>query len=164
MMRKQKMRICLWFDNQAEEAARYYTSIFKDSAIGSISRFKKEGFDYHQKPEGSVMTVEFMLNGMQFLALNGGPQFSFDEAMSVMVYCDTQEEVDHYWANLTAGGSESMCGWLKDRFGVSWQIIPEELKNYLGAEDKEKSGKAMNAMFQMKKIDINEIKKAFYGK
>ncbi|MCA9730866.1 MAG: VOC family protein [Deferribacteres bacterium] len=162
-MHKQNMSICLWFDNQAEEAAKFYTSIFKDSKPGAITHFKKEGFEYHGKPEGSVMTVEFELNGMAFLALNGGPLFKFNESMSVMVYCDTQEDVDYYWEKLTEEGTESMCGWLKDKFGVSWQIIPREMGEYYNAKDKEKSSRAVNAMFQMKKLDINEIKKAFNG-
>ena len=124
-MKHQEMTICLWYDSEAEEAAKFYTSIFKDSEIGEISRFGKEGFEHHGKPEGTAMTVSFKLNKMNFIALNGGPMFKFNEAISVMIHCDTQDEIDHYWFSLTEGGEEGPCGWLKDKYGVSWQIVPK---------------------------------------
>ncbi len=160
-MKKQEMMICLWFDDQAEEAARFYTSIFEDSETGKISRFGKEGFEYHHKPEGTVMTVDFRLNQMKFIALNGGPQFKFNEAVSIMVSCETQEEIDHYWTRLTEDGEEQPCGWLKDKFGVSWQIMPPILSKYLTDPDKDKRGKVGQVLFQMKKIDIQTLKQAY---
>src|SRR5512133_1766312 len=130
-MKKNEMAICLWFDDQAEEAAHFYTSIFKDSEIGHIEKYGKEGYEFHHKPEGSLLAIEFRLNDMKFMALNGGPIFKFNESVSVMVFCDTQEEIDNYWSKLTEGGEESMCGWLKDKYGVSWQVVPAILPQLL---------------------------------
>ncbi len=146
---------CLWFDNQAEEAANFYTSIFKDSKIESISRYGKEGFEFHGQPEGTAMTVVFQINGQQFTALNGGPIFKFTEAISFQVFCDTQEEIDYYWEKLTADGNESQCGWLTDKYGLSWQIIPSILPQLLA--DPAKAGKVTMAFMQMKKFDIAKL-------
>jgi predicted 3-demethylubiquinone-9 3-methyltransferase (glyoxalase superfamily) len=156
---------CLWFDNQAEEAARYYTSIFRNSKIGTIARYTEAGQEVHGRPPGSVMTVEFELNGQPFTALNGGPLFQFNEAISFQIMCETQEEVDHYWNKLTAGGDKNaqQCGWLKDKYGVSWQVVPTVLAEMMSDPDKEKSGRAMEAMLQMKKLDIAELERAFEG-
>jgi predicted 3-demethylubiquinone-9 3-methyltransferase (glyoxalase superfamily) len=156
----QRMSICLWFDNEAEEAAKFYTSIFKDSSIGNISRYGKEGFEFHRKPEGTALVVNFKLNGMDFMALNAGPQFKFNESVSIVVSCGTQEEIDHYWTKLTEGGQESQCGWLKDKYGVSWQIVPSMLGELMGGADKERAGRVMKAFLQMKKFDIEKIKNA----
>ena len=160
-----KITACLWFDNQAEEAVQFYTSIFKNSRIGRITRYGKEGYEIHGKPEGTVMTVEFEIDGQPFTALNGGPVFTFNEAISFQVNCETQEEVDYYWEKLSKGGNEKaqQCGWLKDKYGVSWQIIPKILSELVGDPDSEKSQKAMKAMLQMKKIDIETIKRAYEG-
>jgi len=163
-MPQPKMTICLWFDNQAEDAVKFYTSIFKDSETGSINRFGKEGFEFHGMPEGSVMTVNFRLNEMNFIALNGGPLFKFNESISIVVHCDTQEEIDHYWSSLTAGGEESMCGWLKDKFGVSWQINPSILSAYLADKDPAKRSRVGQAIFKMRKLDIQKLKDAYEGK
>lgn len=157
------MTICLWFDDQAEQAANYYCSIFKDSFIGRISRYGKEGYEYHKKPVGTVMSVEFTLNGMHFQGLNGGPQFVFNEATSIVVYCDTQDDIDYYWSKLTADGEEGPCGWLKDKFGVSWQIVPSILPEYLDDPDSTKSQRVAAAYLQMKKFDINTLRKAYEG-
>ena len=162
MAKKQEMHVCLWFDNQADEAAKFYTGIFKDSRIISTAHYGKEGFEVHHRPAGSVMTVKFELNGLKFTALNGGPEFKFNEAMSIEVHCETQEEIDHYWAKLTAGGDPKAqaCGWLKDKFGVSWQIVPTALAKILSDPDPTKSQRAMTALMQMKKLDINVLKRA----
>jgi len=149
---------CLWFDNQAEEAANFYTSVFEDSKIESISYYAKEGFEIHGQKEGTVLTVVFHIDGQSFTALNGGPDFKFNEAISLQVFCETQEEIDYYWSNLTDGGEEGQCGWLKDKFGVSWQIIPSILPDLL--RDPVKAGSVMNAFMQMKKFDIEKIKQA----
>jgi predicted 3-demethylubiquinone-9 3-methyltransferase (glyoxalase superfamily) len=156
---------CLWFDSQAEEAARYYTGIFKKSKIGKISRYTEAGREVHGRPAGSVMTVEFELNGQPFTALNGGPLFKFNEAVSFQIMCQTQEEVDHYWNRLTEGGDKQaqQCGWLKDKYGVSWQVVPTVLAELMSDPDKEKAGRAMEALLQMKKLDIAELKRAFEG-
>ena len=151
---------CLWFDDQAEEAARFYTSIFKDSRIGKITRYGEAGREFHGKPPGSVMTVEFVINGQSFQALNGGPMFRFNEAISLQVYCETQTELDDYWDKLTSEGEESQCGWLKDRFGLCWQIIPSVLKELLSGPDPRQSGNVMNALLRMKKLDIAALKRA----
>ena len=162
----QKITPCLWFDNQAEAAANSYTSIFKNSKIGRITRYGKEGYEIHGRPEGTVMTVEFEIGGQAFTALNGGPVFKFNEAISFQVRCETQEEVDYYWEKLSEGGDKKaqQCGWLKDKYGVSWQVIPSVLGELLGDPDSEKSQRAMKAMLQMKKIDIEKIKRAYDGK
>jgi predicted 3-demethylubiquinone-9 3-methyltransferase (glyoxalase superfamily) len=149
---------CLWFDNQAEEAAYFYISVFKNSAIESISRYGKEGFEIHGRKEGSVLTVVFRLNGQSFTALNGGPVFKFNEAVSLQVFCETQEEIDYYWSRLTENGEEGQCGWLKDRFGISWQIIPSVLPALL--LDPDRAGRVTNAFLQMKKFDIERIMQA----
>jgi len=149
---------CLWFDNQAEEAANYYTSIFNDSKIERISYYGKEGFDIHGQKEGTVLTVAFQIKGQPFTALNGGPLFKFNESISFQVFCDTQEEIDDYWQKLTEEGEESQCGWIKDKFGVSWQIIPSILPKLLC--DPTKSERVMKALFQMKKFDIEKLEQA----
>ncbi len=161
----QKITPNLWFDGQAEEAVRFYTSIFKDSEIGHIARYGKEGFEIHSQPEGTVMTIEFQIEGQKFEALNGGPQFRFNEAISFIVHCETQEEVDYYWDRLGAGGDESAqaCGWLKDRFGVSWQVVPTALYELLQDEDSKRSQRVMQAMLQMKKIEIPALERAHRG-
>jgi len=161
----QKIIPFLWFDSQAEEAAEFYTSIFERSAIGRITRYGTEGREIHGRPEGSVMTVEFEIEGQTFTALNGGPVFKFTEAVSFHVRCETQEEVDYYWERLSAGGDEraQQCGWLKDKYGVSWQIVPTILRELLNDEDMVKSQRVMKAMLQMKKIDIGGLKRAHNG-
>ena len=161
----QKITPNLWFDQQAEDAAKFYTTIFKDSRIGKISRYGKEGFEVHGMPEGTVMVIEFWLAGQQFLALNGGPHFKFNEAISFVINCDTQEEVDYYWDKLKEGGDPKaqMCGWLKDRYGLSWQVVPTVLDELVSDPDPEKAGRAMKAMLQMKKLDIAALKKAYEG-
>lgn len=149
---------CLWFDNQAEAAAAFYTSIFKNSKIESINRYGKEGFEFHGQKEGTAMTVVFLINGQRFTALNGGPVFKINEAISFQVFCDTQEEIDHYWDKLTEDGQEIQCGWLKDKFGVSWQIIPSILPELMS--NPERAGRVTNAYMQMKKFDIKKLLKA----
>jgi predicted 3-demethylubiquinone-9 3-methyltransferase (glyoxalase superfamily) len=149
---------CLWFDTQAEDAAKFYTSIFRNSTIDSISRFNKEGFDIHHKKEGTVMTVNFTINGQPFMALNGGPEFTFSEAVSFQVFCDTQEEIDDYWNKLTDGGQEGQCGWLKDKFGLSWQIVPSILPTLM--RDPMRAEKVTKAFLQMKKFDIEALERA----
>ena len=157
-VQSQKITPFLWFDNQAEEAAKFYTSVFKNSRMLRISRYGEGS----PGPVGSVMTAEFTLDGQEFVALNGGPHFKFTEAVSFVVNCETQEEVDYFWQKLTAdGGQESMCGWLKDKFGLSWQIVPRILNEMLLDKDPAKAKRAMQAMLQMKKIDISKLKKAF---
>ncbi len=163
-MNSRPFTLCLWFDKEAEEAARFYTSIFKDGKIGKISYYGKEGFEFHQQPEGKVMTVDFEINGQKFQALNGGPIFQFNESISIVITCDTQMEIDTYWEKLTAqGGSEVQCGWLKDKFGVSWQIVPAAFHEMINSADKAKSSRAMQAMFTMKKFDINALNRAYQG-
>lgn len=153
----------LWFDNQAEEAAQFYISIFKNSSIGRVTRYGKEGFVFHHKPEGSVMTVEFTLDGSNFVALNGGPLFHFSEAVSFIINCANQEEVDYFWERLSEGGDPAAqrCGWLKDKFGVSWQVVPEEMITLLTDPDTQKAQRVMAAMLPMKKIDLAVLKQAF---
>ena len=153
----QKITPFLWFDHQAEEAARFYVSIFPNSKIMKLVRYNKAG----PGPAGSVMTVEFQLEGQSFVALNGGPHFKFTEAISFVVNCQTQQEVDVYWEKLTAGGGEVQCGWLKDKFGLSWQIVPTVLPELLSDSDPEKSERVMKAMFSMKKLDIRALKEAY---
>lgn len=154
---------CLWFDTQAEEAAKFYTTVFKNSRIVTVCRYPDAGKEIHGKPPGSVMTVEFELDGQSFTALNGGPQFKFNEAISFQVECDTQEELDGYWEKLTSGGDPEaqQCGWLKDRFGVSWQVVPKGMPEMLNDPDKAKSERAFNAMLGMKKLDIKALRRAF---
>ena len=161
-MRKTMQRITpfLWFDTQAEEAVNFYVSIFKNSRIGSIAHYEEEAAKASGRPKGSVMTVAFELDGQEFIALNGGPLFKFTEAISLVVNCETQEEVDHFWKRLTAGGQEVQCGWLKDRFGVSWQVVPTVLGEMLQDKDRGKARRVMAAMLKMKKINIEALKKA----
>lgn len=159
----QKITPCLWFDDQAEEAAKFYTSIFEDSRILKISYFGEAGHEVHGRPAGSVMTVEFELNGQRFTALNGGPQFKFTEAISLEVNCRDQDEVDRFWERLSEGGEPGPCGWLKDRFGLSWQVVPTVLAELLTSDDTEKAGRAMAAMLKMKKIDIATLEQAYQG-
>jgi predicted 3-demethylubiquinone-9 3-methyltransferase (glyoxalase superfamily) len=151
-----KLTPCLWFDTEGEDAARFYTSVFPNSRILEVARYGSAG----PRPEGTVMTVSFELDGQRFLALNGGPEFTFSEAISFEVDCETQEEVDAYWSKLSAGGEEGPCGWLKDKFGLSWQIVPTVLVELLGDADREKSQRVMAAMLQMKKIEIDALERA----
>jgi predicted 3-demethylubiquinone-9 3-methyltransferase (glyoxalase superfamily) len=162
MQHTQKITPCLWFDDRAEEAAEFYTAIFPNSKIVNISRYGEAGQEVHGKPPGSVMTVAFELEGQTFTALNGGPIFKFNEAISFQVDCETQAEVDSYWQKLSEGGDEKaqQCGWLKDKYGVSWQIVPKILTEMLGDADTGKSQRVMTAMLKMKKIDIDELKQA----
>jgi predicted 3-demethylubiquinone-9 3-methyltransferase (glyoxalase superfamily) len=148
---------CLWFDTQAEAAANHYVSIFPKSKLGKITRYGKEGKEIHGKPAGSVMTVEFEIEGVKFLALNGGPQFKFDEAVSFQVLCETQADIDYFWSKLSQGGQEGPCGWLKDKFGLSWQVVPTVLLQMLQDSD---AGRVMKAMLQMKKFDIAALQRA----
>jgi predicted 3-demethylubiquinone-9 3-methyltransferase (glyoxalase superfamily) len=153
---------CLWFDDQGEAAAKFYVSVFKNSRIKHIQRYSEVGKEYHGKPPGSVMVVSFEINGQEFTALNGGPQFKISEAVSFQVMCESQQEVDYYWDKLSEGGDENAqaCGWLKDQFGVSWQIIPTEFLQLISGPDAQKTQRAMTAMFQLKKLDINVLKRA----
>jgi predicted 3-demethylubiquinone-9 3-methyltransferase (glyoxalase superfamily) len=146
----------LWFDTEGEEAAEFYTSIFPNSRIVDVARYGSAG----PRPEGTVMTVTFELEGQKFVALNGGPDFKFNEAVSFEVRCETQEEVDTYWSKLSEGGEEGPCGWLKDKFGLSWQIVPQALYDLLSDPDQEKSQRVMSAMLQMKKIEIDGLERA----
>jgi predicted 3-demethylubiquinone-9 3-methyltransferase (glyoxalase superfamily) len=155
----QKISPFLWFDTQAEEAAEHYVSIFPDSKIISVTHFGDEV----PGPKGRVMTITFQLAGQRFMALNGGPMFPFTEAISLFVDCEDQEELDHYWEKLLEGGEESQCGWLKDRFGVSWQIVPSVLGEMLSDPDPEKAHRVTEAMLKMIKLDINELKQAYDG-
>jgi len=160
----QKITPFLWFNHQAEEAAKFYISIFKNSKIGKATRYDEEAAKATGQPSGSVMTIEFELEGQRFVALNGGPHFKFTEAVSFVVNCETQEEVDHFWSKLSAGGEESRCGWLKDKFGLSWQVVPVVLIEMLADKDAAKAKRVMNAMLQMDKIDIATLQKAYDGK
>ncbi len=159
----QKISPCLWFDNNAEEAAKFYTSIFKNAKIDNVTRYGKEGYEIHGKEEGTVMTVDFEIEGQKFLALNGGPIFKFNEAISFQIYCDTQQEVDYYWEKLSEGGDRKaqQCGWLKDKYGVTWQVVPTVLPKMLQDKDSKKSEKVMKALLQMHKIDISKLMAAY---
>jgi predicted 3-demethylubiquinone-9 3-methyltransferase (glyoxalase superfamily) len=160
-----KITPCLWFDDQAEEAAKFYTGIFRNSKILQTARYGAAGREVTKKPAGSVMTVAFELDGQEFTALNGGPIFKFNEAISFQVNCDTQEEVDYYWEKLSEGGDPKaqQCGWLKDKYGASWQVVPVILRELVGDPDSDKSERAMAAMLKMKKINIAELKRAYAG-
>jgi predicted 3-demethylubiquinone-9 3-methyltransferase (glyoxalase superfamily) len=160
----QKITTFLWFDSQAEEAANFYVSIFKDSRIVGVTRYDDESSKAAGRPKGSVMTVAFELDGQAFTALNGGPLFKFTEAISLVVNCDNQKEVDHFWGKLSAGGQEVQCGWLKDRFGLSWQVVPTALVEMLQDKDPEKSKRSMSAMLKMKKLNVDALKKAYDGR
>jgi predicted 3-demethylubiquinone-9 3-methyltransferase (glyoxalase superfamily) len=161
----QKISSCLWFDSEAEEAAKFYVSIFPNSKVGTVTHYGKEGFEIHGRPEGSVLTVSFSLAGQEFAALNGGPLFKFNEAISLVVHCETQDEVDRYWGALSAGGDPQaqQCGWLKDRYGLSWQVVPEPLYAMLADVDRQKSGRVMTTLLQMKKLDLPALKRAYAG-
>lgn len=159
----QKITTFLWFDDKAEEAANFYVSIFKNSKLGDISRYGEAGAQAAGRPKGSVMTVEFTLDGQEFVALNGGPYFKFTEAISLVVNCETQEEVDHFWTKLSEGGEEVQCGWLKDKYGLSWQVTPIVLGEMMQDKDPEKAERAMKAMLKMKKLDIATLKQAYEG-
>jgi predicted 3-demethylubiquinone-9 3-methyltransferase (glyoxalase superfamily) len=155
----------LWFDNQAEEAATFYVSVFKNSKIVTIARYSKAGYEAHRRPAGSVMTVSFELEGQPFTALNGGPQFRFNEAVSLQVNCSTQDEVDYYWDRLSKGGDPKaqQCGWLKDKYGLSWQVVPTRLPELLQDHESPKAERVMNALIKMKKFDIRELERAAAG-
>ena len=155
-----KLTTCLWFDHQAEEAARFYVSIFKNSKMGSVTRYGDEAAKAAGRPKGSAMVVTFELNGQKFMGLNGGPIFKFTEAISFVVSCETQRELDRYWAKLSAGGAEVQCGWLKDKYGLCWQIVPTVLSKLMSGKDPRKSERVMKAMLQMKKINIKGLQQA----
>jgi predicted 3-demethylubiquinone-9 3-methyltransferase (glyoxalase superfamily) len=161
----QRIAPCLWFDQQAEEAAQFYVSVFKNSKILRVARYPKAGQEVHKQPPGSVMTVEFELDGQPFTALNGGPDFKFNEAVSLQVNCKDQEEVDYYWEKLSQGGDPraQQCGWLKDKYGLSWQVIPTALPDMLKDHESTQAQRAMEAMLRMKKIDIREVERAVAG-
>ncbi|MCI0335729.1 MAG: VOC family protein [Planctomycetes bacterium] len=160
----QKLTPFLWFNNQAEEAVNYYVSTFKNSRIGKVTRYGDEAAEVSGRPAGSVMTMAFELEGQKFTALNGGPLFSFSPAISFVVNCQTQEEVDTLWDKLSAGGQQQQCGWLTDKFGVTWQIVPAVLIEMLGDKDAAKAKRVMHAMLQMTKLDINRLKQAYENK
>ena len=157
----QKITPNLWFDNEAEEAANFYVSLFKNSKIVNVARYGESAAEVSGKPAGSVMTVTFELDGQQFTAINGGPDFKFTEAISLQIQCQTQEEVDRLWSKLCEGGEEGPCGWLKDRYGLSWQVTPIALEEMLSDPDPEKAERVMKAMLQMKKLDVSELRRAY---
>ena len=159
----QKISPCLWFDSNAEEAVKFYISVFKKSKVGNVTRYGKEGYEIHGREEGSVLTVDFEIEGQKFVALNGGPIFKFNEAISFQVHCETQEEVDYYWEKLSEGGDKKaqQCGWLKDKYGLSWQIVPSILPIMLKDNDIQKSQRVMKTMLQMRKLDIQSLEKAY---
>lgn len=161
----QKITTCLWFEERMEEAVDFYLSIFKDAKVSRKIYYSKEGKEIHGFPEGAIMTIEFELAGRQFMALNGGPQFKFTEAVSFLINCESQEEIDYYWDRLTEGGDEEsqVCGWLKDKFGVSWQVSPIELDNMMSDSDSQKVERVTKAMLQMKKLDLAELRRAYAG-
>jgi predicted 3-demethylubiquinone-9 3-methyltransferase (glyoxalase superfamily) len=162
---KQTIWPCLWFDGRAEEAAKFYISIFPNSRIVDTSYYGNAGNDVHGQKAGSVMTVTFELDGQRFMALNGGPQFKFDEAVSFQVFCDTQAEIDRYWRELTAGGGqEGPCGWLKDKFGLSWQVVPSVIPKLIAGGDQAKADRAMGEIMKMKKLDIARLEAAYEGR
>ncbi|WP_394558972.1 VOC family protein [Aquipseudomonas alcaligenes] len=165
MRLQQKIVPCLWFDEQAEEAAAFYAGIFPNSRITQVTRYGEAGFEFHGKAPGTAMTVAFELDGQAFTALNGGPLFRFNEAVSLQVMCATQAEVDHYWARLGEGGAPEaqQCGWLQDRYGLSWQVVPEVLLELLAAPDQAATQRATEAMLRMKKLDIAGLQRAFAG-
>lgn len=157
------MKICLWFEEEALEAARFYVGLFPDGSLGKTSFFTKEGFELHHRPEGSVMSVDFHANGMDFVALNGRPDFKFNEVISLVVLCESQEEIDHYWKTLSAGGITSSCGWLKDRYGLSWQITPAELPEMLRDQDESKRERVTSAFMAMQKFNLSSLRDAYRG-
>src|SRR5687767_10185365 len=162
----QRISPCLWFDDQAEEAARYYVGIFRNSRITMITRYSEAGFEVHHRPAGSVMVAAFELDGQSFTALNGGPLFKFTEAISLQVNCETQDEIDYYWEKLSAGGNPKaqQCGWLKDKYGLSWQVVPTRMDEMMKDGNSPGAKRAMEAMLGMKKIDIAALQRAFDGK
>ena len=162
----QKIIPCLWFDDKAEEAVTFYASVFKNSKIGDVTRYGKEGYEIHRREAGSVLTVEFEIEGQKFVALNGGPVFKFNEAISFQVRCETQTEIDFYWEKLSEGGDKQaqQCGWLKDKYGVSWQIVPIVLGKMLQDKDTKKSDRVMKALLQMRKLDIMALMRAYEEK
>ena len=164
MAKTQKIAPCLWFDDQAEEAAKFYTSIFKNSKIKHVARYGESGAKVSGKPKGSVMTVTFELDGQEFMALNGGPIFQFSPAISFLVNCHAQREVDELWEKLSAGGTIEQCGWLKDKYGVSWQIVPTVVSEMMQDKDPASSERVMQAILQMEKLDIETLKKAYEGR
>jgi predicted 3-demethylubiquinone-9 3-methyltransferase (glyoxalase superfamily) len=163
IIRMQKIIPCLWFDDKAEEAAKFYASVFRNSRIGDVTHYGKEGYEIHGRKAGSVLTVEFEIEGQEFVALNGGPVFKFNEAISFQVHCETQKEIDYYWEKLTEGGDRKVqqCGWLKDKYGVSWQIVPVVLGKMLQDKDTMKSDRVMKALLQMRKLDIMTLERAY---
>ena len=166
ILRMQKIIPCLWFDDKAEEAATFYASVFKNSKIGDVTRYGKEGYEIHRREAGSVLTVEFEIEGQKFVALNGGPVFKFNEAISFQVHCETQKEIDYYWEKLSEGGDKQaqQCGWLKDKYGVSWQIVPNVLGKMLQDKDTKKSDRVMKVLLQMRKLDIMALMRAYEEK
>ena len=162
----QRITPCLWFDDQAQEAAEFYTAIFRNSKIVKIARYGEAGREVQAKLPGSVLTVAFELDGQAFTALNGGPIFKFNEALSLQINCETQEEVDYYWNALSKGGDDAaqQCGWLKDKYGLSWQVVPRALVELISDPDPQKAGRVMEAMLKMKKIDIDQLKRAYAGR
>jgi predicted 3-demethylubiquinone-9 3-methyltransferase (glyoxalase superfamily) len=160
---QQKIAPCLWFDTQAEEAAKFYCSVFKNSKITQIARYPESGQEIHRKPAGSVMVVAFELDGQPLVALNGGPNFKFDEAVSFQIYCESQDEIDYYWRALSAGGQEGPCGWLKDKYGLCWQVVPTVIPQMMTDADGEKSARVMNAFLKMNKLDLAAIERAYAG-
>jgi predicted 3-demethylubiquinone-9 3-methyltransferase (glyoxalase superfamily) len=158
---KQRIAPCLWFDTQAEEAANFYVSVFKNARIEHVSRYGKVGREVHGKEPGSVMVVEFRLDGQTFTALNGGPRFKFNEAVSLQVFCDNQDEIDYFWNKLSQGGEEGPCGWLKDKYGLSWQIVPAGLPKMLTGGAPEKADRVVAAVMTMKKLDLNALERAY---
>jgi len=163
MPRAQRITPFLWFDDQAEAAANFYVSVFPNSRITQVSRYTGAGHEVHGRPAGSVMVVAFELDGQRFTALNGGPHFKFDEAVSFVIDCETQAEVDHYWDRLSAGGDPKaqQCGWLKDRYGLSWQVVPRVLVELLSDSDANKAGRVMQAMLKMKKLEVEPLRRAY---
>ena len=159
----QGITACLWFDDQAEAAARFYTSVFRDAKLGSISRYGEAGAQASGRPVGSAMTVQFELAGQKFLGLNGGPQFKFSEAVSFVVNCESQQEIDDYWDKLSEGGTPGPCGWLKDKYGLSWQIVPVALSQMLMDKDPKRSGRVMAALLTMQKLDLPALERAYSG-
>jgi predicted 3-demethylubiquinone-9 3-methyltransferase (glyoxalase superfamily) len=162
----QKITPCLWFEKQAEDAAKFYVSIFKNSGIETVTRYGKEGFERHRQPEGTVQTVTFRLEGQTFTALNGGPKYTLSPAVSFVVHCESQAEVDYFWDKLGAGGDPTwqVCGWLRDKFGLSWQVVPEALFSMITDKDASKSARVMAALMQMKKLDLPTLQRAYEGR
>jgi predicted 3-demethylubiquinone-9 3-methyltransferase (glyoxalase superfamily) len=158
-----KIAPCLWFDSEAEQAANFYVSVFENSKINLVSRYGNEGIEIHGREPGSVMTVAFELDGQPFVALNGGPIFTFDEAVSFQIYCADQNEIDYYWTKLAAGGEEGPCGWLKDKFGLSWQVTPTRLLEMLTSGDTARADRVMKSFLQMKKFDLAELERVYAG-